>query len=106
MRVWGLVGLALVLLSCGSHTATYRTKAAAEPLARKICFEVGGRGNTEVSPGHLQCVVLHNIEFRVEYRGNLMLIRTPNEHLLAEVALQLGRISNADHVGVELEDVK
>lgn len=89
-----------------SHVAVYRTTGPAEPLAKKVCFEVGGGGNTEVEPGTMSCVILHGLKFRVGYSGNILRVTTNDAWTQAEVALHLGKISQAASSEIALEDFK
>lgn len=89
-----------------SHVAVYRTTGPAEPLAKKVCFEVGGGGNTEVEPGTMSCVILHGLKFRVGYSGNILRVTTSDAWTQAEVALHLGKISQAASSEIALEDFK
>ncbi len=100
-------GLLLGLLLAGcSHVAVYRTAGPAEPIAKKVCFEVGGGGNTEVEPGTLSCVILHGLKFHVRYGGDVMRVTTSDAWTQAEVALHLGKISAASSSEVVLEEFK
>jgi len=101
----------VVLLLCSSvtgctHVAVYRTTGPAEPLAKKVCFEVGGGGNTQVEPGTMSCVILHGLKFRVGYAGNTLRVTTVDAWTQAEVALHLGKISQSAATEIALEDFK
>lgn len=94
------------LLSGCSHVAVYRTSGPAEVLAKKVCYEVGGGGNTELEPGLMSCVILHGLKFRVSYSGNVMRVTTSDAWTQADIALHLGKISHMSSSEVVLEDFK
>ena len=89
-----VVAFALALSGC-SHTAVYRTRGRpAEPIARSVCEEMGF-----YRPGPdaftFKCVGYHAVEFfSVRFGGDVFRV-FGDAHAQAEVALLLGRSSEA-----------
>lgn len=101
----------LLVVICGSfmgcsHVAVYRTAGPAEPIAKRVCFEVGGGGNTELEQGLMSCVILHGLRFRVGYSGNTLRVISPDAWTHADVALHLGRLSQESSSEITLEEFK